>query len=244
MKFEQHDVEWTHDKIGRFWDYISENRAYNKQFFGLRSGRHVARLINNTLKFKTFDRILDMSCGKGDVLEACLTYLQSGQYAYGTDFSDKNVEYVNEKFKDSSFFKEARSLQSYPSCYSTEFFDLVIITEVVEHLSDQDLDSMLKESNRLLAPGGYICITTPNSEDLEANKVMCPDCGCMFHRWQHLRSWTPNLLQDTLEKYSFKPVFVKPMEWSGSFKRGLLMNLAIKMNLMSPRGLVFIGKKR
>jgi len=242
--FEVHNLEWTHDKISRFWDFISENTALNNTFFGLQAGDHVATVINRTLKFKNFRNIIDLSCGKGDVLFSCLKYLKFGQYGYGTDFSSKNIWHVNNRFKDNASFKEAHLLQNYPSPFPDGFFDLVIITEVVEHLNDQDLDLVLNESSRLLVPGGYIFITTPNNEDIDSNKVMCPDCGCVFHRWQHVRNWTLSSLQERLEQYSFYPKLVKHIAWCTPLKRRLVLNIAVKMNLVSPSGILFIGKKQ
>ncbi len=243
MKFEIRHIEWTHEKIERFWNFLSENASLRRHYFGLRAGDHVASVINETVKFKRLKNVLDISCGKGDVLSSCLKYLESGQHVYGTDFSDKNIDSVNDRFKNNMLFEEAHLLKDYPSPFPDGFFDLVITTEVIEHLNDQDLNLMFKEANRLLAPGGYICVTTPNNEDLAENSVMCPDCGCVFHRWQHVRSWTAHSLQESLKQYSFHPILVKPMAWGASLKERLMLKLAVKMNLVSPSGLVFIGMK-
>ena len=243
MKFEVRHIEWTHEKIGRFWNYISENASLRKHLFGVQAGDHVASVINKTVKFKHLKNVLDLSCGEGDVLSSCLKYLRPGQHIYGTEFSDKNIDTINDRFKNNALFEEAYLLKSYPSPFPDGTFDLVISTEVVEHLNDQDLDLMLKEANRLLAPGGYICVTTPNNEDLAENHVMCPDCGCVFHRWQHVRSWTPHSLQERLKQYSFYPKLVKPIAWSAPLKKRLMLKLAVSMNLVPPSGLVFIGIK-
>ena len=243
MNFERHDIEWNPDKISRFWDYISSNAAMSCKFFGLRSGDHVAAVINKSINFKELHSILDLSSGKGDVLSSCFRYLKGNQRAYATDYSVENVDCVNERFKDNPLFGGAHRLQDYPSQFSDSSFDLIIITEVVEHLNDEDLASMLSEANRLLVTGGYICITTPNDEVLEENHVMCPDCGCVFHRWQHVRTWTITSLQQLLAKYSFQPKLIRKLAWDSVLKKRILLNLAVKLNLIAPNGLVYIGKK-
>ncbi|MFQ5729284.1 MAG: class I SAM-dependent methyltransferase [Waddliaceae bacterium] len=244
MKFEKHEVEWTHDKVSRFWDYISGNNALRHHFFGLQVGEHVALFINRKLKFKKFKNILDLSCGKGDILNSCLSYLKEGQNVYGTDFSEANVRHVNARFKKNSVFREAYLIQEYPIHFTSEFFNLIIITEVVEHLNDEELDAMLYEVNRLLAKDGYIFITTPNNENLEKNKVMCPDCGCLFHQWQHVRKWTSASLKKKVEQYSFRPELITPITWGSPLIKRLALRLAVQMSVLSCQGLVCIGKKQ
>lgn len=244
MKFKNHEVEWTNEKVSRFWNYISRSHALSQRYFGLQVGEHVAFLINRKLKIKNFKNILDLSCGKGDILHSCLTYLKEGQRVYGTDFSEESVRCVNARFRDNPLFQNAYLIKEYPTSFSKEFFNLIIITEVVEHLRDEELDSMLNEVNRLLTIGGYIFITTPHAENLDANKVMCPDCGCLFHQWQHVRKWTQNSLKKKLEQYSFRTELITPITWGSPLMKRLALNLAVKMNLLNHQGLVFIGKKQ
>ncbi len=244
MKFEKHEVKWTHEKIDRFWKATSENSSLRNICFGLQAGRHVADLINRTIKFKQLKNILDLSCGQGDVLSFCLKYLKQGQHCYGTDFSEAQVTFVNERFKDNPFFKKAYLLQQYPSPFSDGFFDLIILTEVIEHLDDNDLDSVLEEAGRLLSPGGYFFITTPYNENLDNDKTICPDCGCVFHKWQHVRTWTSESLKTKLTCYGFDPKLIKPIAWKDSPLKRILLNLGIRINIVPPRGIVFIGKKK
>ena len=244
MKFEKHEVEWTPEKIDRFWKATSENSSLRNLCFGIMAGRHVADLINQSIKFKSLKNILDLSCGKGDILSFCMKYLKQGQKCYGTDFSMAHVNFVNKRFKDNPVFKKAHLLQQYPSSFLDGFFDLIILTEVIEHLDDNDLDSLLNEAKRLLSPGGYIFITTPYNEDLDNGKAVCPDCGCIFHRWQHVRTWTSESLKNTLAQYAFHPQKIKSIWWENSFFKRVLLNIAIKINFIPPRGIVFIGKRK
>lgn len=74
--------------------------------------------------------------------------------------------------------------------------------EVVEHLDNAQLSGMLSEIKRLFKPGGYVVVTTPNDEDLGAEKLICPECG--FHRWQHVRSWNSQRLRACFEEHGFQ----------------------------------------
>jgi 2-polyprenyl-3-methyl-5-hydroxy-6-metoxy-1,4-benzoquinol methylase len=78
----------------------------------------------------------------------------------------------------------------------------VILLEVIEHLSNEHLDQAFAEIKRLLKPGGRLILSTPNREDLAGLARMCPDCGSVFHVWQHIRSWAPDQLTAYIEAFN------------------------------------------
>jgi 2-polyprenyl-3-methyl-5-hydroxy-6-metoxy-1,4-benzoquinol methylase len=78
--------------------------------------------------------------------------------------------------------------------------------EVIEHLSDEQLEGTLDIIKRLLAPGGVIVFTTPNDEDLGASRLYCPECDHVFHRWQHIRSWSAESITAFLTAQGFRDV--------------------------------------
>ena len=75
------------------------------------------------------------------------------------------------------------------------------------------LDEVLAECLRALAPGGRLFVTTPNGEDLDVERTICPECGCTFHRWQHVRSWTAQSLASRLSAVGFGPVEAREITW-------------------------------
>jgi len=68
-------------------------------------------------------------------------------------------------------------------------FDVVLISEVLEHLDAGEGASAVAELHRVLRPGGVMVGTVPYGEDLKAHTVLCPCCGTQFHRWGHQRSF-------------------------------------------------------
>jgi 2-polyprenyl-3-methyl-5-hydroxy-6-metoxy-1,4-benzoquinol methylase len=68
--------------------------------------------------------------------------------------------------------------------------DFVTVSEVLEHLTDEQSRAGLAEISRVLKPGGRVVGTVPHAEDLIAQQVICPQCGHVFHRWGHQRSLT------------------------------------------------------
>jgi SAM-dependent methyltransferase len=78
--------------------------------------------------------------------------------------------------------------------FSDNYFDVVIMSEVLEHLGDESLDKALVEVGRVLKPKGKFIGTVPADEDLADNVIYCPCCDARFHRWGHQQSFTKERL--------------------------------------------------
>lgn len=233
-----HEITWNEKKISRIWDYYSSNPSIRNQYFGFKAGKHVIKEITRNMDIRKLDKILDFSCGPGDLLDALLPLLKGNQKAYGVDISLSSVDLVNERFKDDNNFAGAELLENFSKIYQGGMFDLIISTEVVEHLNDSDLEQMLQEAKRTMKKGGYLVITTPNDEDREANKTICPDCGCIFHRWQHQRSFTAESLKNELKKHSFVTRSIRAVAWASQIRKYLGFIKPLPKN-----GLIYIGQK-
>ncbi len=64
-------------------------------------------------------------------------------------------------------------------------FDLVLCTEMLEHLDDRTYTGALREFNRVASTS--ILVTVPNRENMRENTARCGDCGSHFHIWGHRR---------------------------------------------------------
>ena len=117
-------------------------------------------------------------------------------------------------------------------------FDVVVMSEVLEHLTDEVLNTTLAEARRVLKPGGKFIGTVPAEENLIDSRVMCPHCGESFHRWGHLQSFNEEHLCALLSQYFddvalSRHVFseVRTLNWKGRFGlnlKKLMMKLGIK----------------
>ncbi len=118
--------------------------------------------------------------------------------------------------------------------FGDERFDFVVMTEVLEHLSDGDLFSTLREVVRVLRPGGYFVGSVPADESLGAGRIVCPYCGEQFHRWGHQQSFSRQRLVNELEKH-FSKVSVKRVYFSDFKKlnwKGKLSTIARKIQVV------------
>ncbi len=211
--FTPHPVEWNEENTNRLWNFYSSLPAMEKRYFGARVGRHVARTLKRLGLLSSVRRVVDFSCGTGSLIAACVPLLPNGACIVGLDPSTRSVAATEVRNRGAEAFGGARVIDALPSSLPEGDADLVLLTEVVEHLSEQRLDEILAECLRILAPGGHLFVTTPNGEDLDVERTICPECGCTFHRWQHVRSWTAQSLAKRLSVVGFAPVETREIAW-------------------------------
>jgi ubiquinone/menaquinone biosynthesis C-methylase UbiE len=84
--------------------------------------------------------------------------------------------------------------------FPDKHFDVVVMSEVLEHLDDQVRNETLAEVHRVLRPGGRFMGTVPARERLEESEVVCPNCEHHFHRWGHQAAFDVASLTRLLEQ--------------------------------------------
>ncbi|PNK19151.1 class I SAM-dependent methyltransferase [Cylindrospermopsis raciborskii] len=114
--------------------------------------------------------------------------------------------------------------------FPDNFFDFIVVSEVLEHLSDDILDQSLHEFNRVLKSKGIIIGTVPARENLQDNIIICPSCGEKFHRWGHVQSFDTVRLFNLLSKH-FKvekikeKCFFSTLNWKGKIVACIKMTM-------------------
>lgn len=117
-----------------------------------------ARYIADALqKFKP-QRVLDVGCGRGFYVKLASTFA-SIDHIEGVDI---NSDYVAQAKKNVGGDKRI-SIQKgsiYKLPFTDNYFDLIICSEVLEHLDDEK--TALSELYRVLTKGGKLIVTVPN----------------------------------------------------------------------------------
>lgn len=180
---------WTQEMAARFWDFESN---FPDRYFTHQHGAEMVRQLRRHLLGR--GTVLDYGCGPGYLLEELLA---SGVEAAGLDFSPETIRKVNERLRGRPNFRGAFSPEQFDN--SDRRFGVITVVEVIEHLYDEPLEQLLASLGGFLAPDGVVVFTTPNEEVLEESSLLCPVSGEVFHRWQHVRSWSRESLVSFLE---------------------------------------------
>ena len=109
-------------------------------------------------------RVLDLGCGRGEVLLACA---RAGAEVAGIDYAQAGVEITRETLAD---VPGADIVQGDVAAlpWADASFDAVLSGDVIEHLVPADAEGMLREAHRVLRPGGRLVLhTAPNRLFLE-----------------------------------------------------------------------------
>jgi len=186
-------LDWNDDLAGRYWRWQSH---FPEQYFTRNFGRLIARRLRPLLQGRR--RILDFGCGVGYLVPHLAAL---GVEVTAADHSEAALAATNARNAGIAGFAGAASPETLVA--SGRRFDAIVSIEVIEHLSDEYLEAFFKSFHALLAPGGIAIITTPNDEDLHASETYCPHCDQVFHRWQHLRSWTAESLAAAVSAHGF-----------------------------------------
>ena len=159
-----------------------------------RSWRKEAEKVNLVQHFVSGGRILDVGCGDGKFLWA----LDSRRWdRTGVEFSEETVRLVNERIDGLKLIEG--------NIFSSELmenaFDVVTFWHVLEHLPRPQ--EVLERVQRLLSPGGWVFISLPNINSLQAR---------LFRRYwyafddvpRHLYHFAPEPLERLLREKDFQ----------------------------------------
>jgi 2-polyprenyl-3-methyl-5-hydroxy-6-metoxy-1,4-benzoquinol methylase len=187
------ELVWTPPMIARFWDFEALRPG---NFFSFNLGPAVLHGLRRYLRGKSC--IVDYGAGPGFLLE---DFLAAGYRCAAIEFTPEGVRRLAGQFSGNPNFLGAFHADETGALEGK--VDVVFLMEVVEHLYDPALGACLAAIRKLLSPGGLAIITTPNDEDRSALFVMNPETGTVFHRWQHVRSWTADTLEQEMSRHGF-----------------------------------------
>jgi 2-polyprenyl-3-methyl-5-hydroxy-6-metoxy-1,4-benzoquinol methylase len=187
------ELVWTPEMVARFWDWQSR---YPDVYFAHLFGAGIAdRLFPYFAGAKS---ILDFGCGSGAFMSRLLA---GGAKVAGCDVSPKSIAATTARNGAHPNFAGAATAEALIARGAK--FDAIVATETIEHVYDDQLDGILDMMKRLAAPGAKLAFTTPNRENLEESMVYCPASDVVFHRWQHVRSWSTESLGEYMRARGF-----------------------------------------
>ncbi len=171
-------------------------------------------------------RILDLGCGPGEVAVRCA---KLGAEVFGIDVSRDALRLsaersVREKARVNLFEFDGKRV---PFRGST--FDSIILSDVVEHVDDETLDSLVKECARLLGSDGRVIIhTAPTKNIIVLSKILkMVSCGRIDlysrlvnpdYEFLHIRYHSQGSLRGLLRKSSLHPIMWGEFRYLSDYK--------------------------
>jgi SAM-dependent methyltransferase len=162
----------------RIWDHFQTVRVDS---FDHARGRYAAMVHEVERRLgRTPGRVLNIGIGAGGV-ERRLK--QRGWHVASLDPSNSVVSAMVQAGVD------ARCGYAQQMPFDSGSFDVVIASEVLEHIQPAMRALVQQEVARVLTDHGWFVGSVPYRENLADGEVICPDCGKVFHRWGHVSSF-------------------------------------------------------
>ena len=171
-----------------FW---AGDKVYSK-------GDIIAPVILSLSKRYIGEKAIDIGAGSGALLRAFKIKYKDKKTIVGVDIAPKTKDIT---------YADCTSLP----CENNSF-DTCFCTDIIEHLSDADIEKFLTELNRILAKGGYAIFSTIDNEILDHSTVKCPECGCRFHARGHCQVMNKNRVHELFGRKGFRIVSVKVLK--------------------------------
>lgn len=144
--------------------------------------------------------VLDVGCGDGAITNALPAHLR----VVGVDASAAALRHLRVEGR-------VGSITQLPCADGS--FDLVLATDVLEHLPPEALDQAVRELTRVARK--YVLVCVPNREDWPTNRTRCAGCGSAYHVNHHQKSWTED---DLVRGLLPEPWHALEIRYSGLFR--------------------------
>ncbi|MEC4684611.1 MAG: class I SAM-dependent methyltransferase [Nitrospirota bacterium] len=202
-------------------------------------------------KNKTCLKVLDVGCHTGDMF----FFLKDiASELHGLDVNANALKVARNRYDAKTTLCNLRA----PLPYKENYFDVVIASEIIEHIPDTD--AFLDNLYRVMKPGGYLMLTTPNINTIH-NRLRIP-FGLyplhMSHRQPypdnpkdigHIRFFNATVLRSQLHEHGFIDVGIYglnliPIMWMARFHMFYKLNsiMADMCASFSP-GLIAVAQK-
>ncbi len=143
-------------------------------------------------------RVFELGCGTGRLLERT-----GAEVRCGTDLSPAAVAQARALGLDA----QGHDIDDADLPYADASFDAALAIETLEHLFDPV--HALAELNRVLVPGGRLCLTCPNIGYWVSRLALLTGrftdfTGCGLHVTEHIRFYTVNSLTQLCRQAGFR----------------------------------------
>lgn len=153
----------------------------------------------NLKNLSSANRVIDIGCGDGEFLSI---FKGLGCEVFGTEYDPRIEELCR---KRGITMLSGGVMPSLSGCLNAQKFDLVIFTEVIEHINNPL--EVVNNISLLLKKDGFIYITTPNFASLE-HKLLGAKWGMIVYP-EHISYYSPKTLDLALRKCGYERVSLR-----------------------------------
>lgn len=132
--------------------------------------KFIARYIQRKVGIDTYDvkkgikKVFDLGCGNG---RHVIFLAEQGFEVYGMDISEEAIRIAKAWLARKGLKADLRSGDIERLAFEDNFFDLIIASEVLDHIPFSKAMDVMNEIKRICTPQGYIYITLRSTEDSE-----------------------------------------------------------------------------
>ena len=211
----------------------------NYQYEALINGNPIQRQWHknklNLIKYLDFlhknDVVLDAGCGSGNTV---LEFAKKVQYFVGIDSNENSIKFLKEKIENlqiKNALVENRDLLEISSLNLK--FSRIIMTEVIEHLSEEYLEKVLSQMQKVINRNAKILITTPNYKSLWSSIEKTLDTFKLVPKLegdQHIVKYNWKKLYEITQRTNYRIIDTGTLNWISPFVALFTANIADKIS--------------
>lgn len=116
--------------------------------------------VSRTIHEESYKCLLDIGCFAGSFIGR---YCPNENMHYGVDILNNQIKYANEYYSNEhKKFYAIEDLTDITNLKNITKVDVVTFIEVIEHLTNEEIEKFCKAINDKLSPSGRLILTTPN----------------------------------------------------------------------------------
>ncbi|MEW6508095.1 MAG: class I SAM-dependent methyltransferase [Bacteroidota bacterium] len=206
MKYKNYIEHYKND--AEFYDF------FNLSIFSRQEYQRRYQTMFNLHEIKKNENILEVGSGGSHALE----FIKSSKY-YPLDISTHNLKKMKNIYSR-VFFPVSGNVYNLP--FEADSFDLIILSEVLEHLDNPE--KALRQIYRVLKKNGSFVISVPYKEVLSYQ--ICIHCNQITPTNAHLHSFDEDNLESLLNEIGFN--IIKRTKCLNKISNRLYVNILLK----------------